>query len=151
RAFKPRSAKAQGNVNTGEVPPQYEYTGCAQTDSTQAVKEDLQSNPSYFALFSGESFRNTCRDLRSVQITALFSGVVLDLSQADFSQKLTVRANAVFGGIDLITPPGVRVEFGGMNLFGGVEEKGVVGRPYDPGHPVLLVQCNCIFGGVKVL
>jgi hypothetical protein len=109
-----------------------------------------EANPSRFALFSSETCRSDCRALQSGRFTAIFGGILVDLSQADFDRPLTVDVYNVFGGVDIITPAGVRVECAGTSVFGGCDAKGIAGRPYDPAHPVLTIRHVSVFGGVNV-
>jgi len=117
------------------------------TANTPFTSEDF---PSRFALFSSESCRSNCRQLRGGRFSALFGGVTADLRAADFDRPVTVECNALFGGVNLYVPPHVRAECAGTSIFGGCSAKGLAGRPYDPAHPVLTVRYLNVFGGVNV-
>jgi len=109
-----------------------------------------EANPSRFALFSSETCRSDCKALQSGRFTAIFGGILVDLSQADFDRPLAIDVYNVFGGVDIITPPGVRVECAGTSVFGGCDARAIAGRPYDPAHPVLTIRHVSVFGGVNV-
>jgi hypothetical protein len=66
--------------------------------------------------------------------------------------EITLHADAVFGGIDLIVPEAWQVEMRGSGFFGGYEDRthrpvpNVSGAP----HPKLIVKGGAVFGGVTV-
>ena len=119
-------------------------------DGETAVPASGETFPARFALFTSENCRSDCRQLKGGRFTAIFGGVRADLRQADFAQPISIEANSLFGGIDIITPPGVRVECTGTSVFGGCDAKAITGRPYDPAHPVLTIRYLNIFGGTNV-
>jgi len=106
--------------------------------------------PTRFAVFSGEAVRSDCRQLKGGRFSAIFGSVTVNLAGADFLQPITVEANTLFGGVDIVTPPGVRVECSGTSIFGGCDAKAITGRPYDPAHPPLTIRYLSVFGGVNV-
>ena len=57
-------------------------------------------------------------------------------------------AFATFGGIEVLVPEGVAVDFGGFALFGGRDDKTSAHR--RPGAPVVRVDAWALFGGVTV-
>lgn len=59
-------------------------------------------------------------------------------------------ALALFGGVDVIVPPGWRVELGGLPVFGGYEDKTSGDGDVPADAPVLKVAATAIFGGVDV-
>ncbi|MCL2299047.1 MAG: cell wall-active antibiotics response protein [Firmicutes bacterium] len=131
-----------------DAPPQGAYAaGPAPAGSTPASGE---SYPTRFALFSSEACRSDCRQLKGGRFSAIFGSVTANLVQADFTEPVTVEANTLFGGVDIITPPGVRVECSGTSIFGGCDAKAITGRPYDPAHPVLTIRYFSVFSGVNV-
>ena len=106
--------------------------------------------PTRFAVFTGEACRSDCRQLKGGRFSAIFGSVNVNLAQADFQQPVTVEVNTLFGGVDIVTPPGVRVECTGTSIFGGCDAKAITGRPYDPAHPPLTIRYFNVFGGTNV-
>jgi len=128
-------------------PPQGAYTGPAKADSAPASGEAF---PTRLAVFSSEAVRSDCRQLKGGRLSSIFGSVTANLAQADFIQPVTIETNTLFGGVDIITPPGVRVECAGTSIFGGCDAKAITGRPYDPAHPPLTIKYLNVFGGVNV-
>jgi len=132
--------------HTGEPAPPPRWNGAPPQDAPRTG----EANPSRFALFSSETCRSDCKALQSGRFTAIFGAVLVDLTQADFARPLTLDVYNVFGGVDILTPPGVRVECAGTSVFGGCDARSISGRPYDPSHPVLTIRHVSVFGGVNV-
>jgi hypothetical protein len=109
-----------------------------------------ESFPTRFAIFTGEACRSDCRQLKGGRFSSIFGNVTANLAEADFDRPVTVEANSLFGSIDIVTPPGVRVECAGTSIFGGCDAKAITGRPYDPNHPPLTIRYLNVFGGVNV-
>ncbi|MDR1464008.1 MAG: cell wall-active antibiotics response protein [Oscillospiraceae bacterium] len=111
---------------------------------------DGSDYPSYVAVFSSSYFRNVCRSLRGGRTVAVFGSSTVDLTQADFSRPICFEAVAVFGGIDLYVPAGVRVECTGVPIFGGFSAPRRGPQETDPSRPTLTVKYASIFGGVVI-
>ena len=152
---KPRPIQAPPVVNvhydapSPPVEPQGTYFG-GQTPQAEAGPASGESFPTRFAVFSGETCRSDCRQLKGARFSAIFGNVTANLAAADFTQPVTIEANSLFGSIDIVTPPGVRVECTGTSIFGGCDAKAITGRPYDPAHPPLIIRYLNVFGGVNV-
>jgi hypothetical protein len=99
-------------------------------------------------IFGGTERRGRWRPALRQTAVAIFGGVALDFREAELPpRELDLRAYAVFGGVDLNLPDGMRVEMTGFSLFGGRTVK--VGRtPPAPGTPVLRLRAVALFGGV---
>lgn len=85
----------------------------------------------------------------------IFGGSDFDLRECRFSDPVTTLwLNSCFGGADVLVPEGVRVDMGGLAIFGGDElvvENGAIhpnSLPEDA--PLLLIRGLSIFGGVTV-
>jgi len=152
RMARPRRIPPPPVVNVhydAPPPPVYEGTrpGPNPADNVTATGEEF---PTRFAVFSGEACRSDCRQLKGGRFSAVFGSVVANLAQADFLKPITIEVNTLFGGVDIITPPGVRVECAGTSIFGGCDAKAITGRPYDPSRPVLTIRYLNVFGGLNV-
>lgn len=85
----------------------------------------------------------------------IFGGSDFDLRDCRFSGPVTTLwLNSCFGGADVLVPEGVRVDMGGLAIFGGNElvvENGAIhpnSLPEDA--PLLLIRGLSIFGGTNV-
>lgn len=93
---------------------------------------------------------------REIHALALMGGVELDFREAAFGPGVTeVTVFALWGGVDVIVPPGLQVECNGVGILGGFERKpdelaDASVASSDPGSPVLRVNGVALMGGVDV-
>lgn len=87
------------------------------------------------------------------RLTALtvMGGTELDFREAQFaSPEVSVRVVALMGGVDVIVPPGVRVEWAGIALMGGVTTPERLHPPAGDGPLVRITGLVCM-GGVDIV
>ena len=74
----------------------------------------------------------------------------LDLRQAVLAPGLTeIEVFAVMGGVDIIVPPGVRVETMGMAVMGGFETSAGDAYATSPERPFIRISGLAVMGGVE--
>lgn len=116
----------------------------------RAHEPAAETSPPVVAVFSGARRVGRWRPARRERAVAVFGGVELDLRDAELpAGGLQVSAWAVFGGVHLSVPDGVRVELSGFSLFGGREVQTGAERPAGEAY-VVHVQAVAVFGGVHV-
>jgi hypothetical protein len=101
------------------------------------------------AIFGGSDFRGVWRAPRKLNSLCLFGGINVDLRKAMIPEEgLTISCACIFGGVDIIAPPGINLVVRGMAIFGGFD------RPHndvdDPSAPTVVVEGIALFGGVSV-
>ena len=88
---------------------------------------------------------------RKLTAVTVMGGTDLDFRQARFAtQEVSVQLFALMGGVDIVVPPGVRVEWGGIALMGGV----AMPEPDTPpaaDAPVIRISGLVCMGGVDVV
>ena len=93
---------------------------------------------------------------REMYAVALMGGVELDFREAAFGPGVTeVTVFALWGGVDIVVPPGLQVECSGAGILGGFERTpdelaDASAASLDPGSPVLRVNGVALMGGVDV-
>ncbi|MGH3329339.1 MAG: DUF1707 SHOCT-like domain-containing protein [Streptomycetales bacterium] len=101
------------------------------------------------AVFGGAERRGRWVVPRRFFALAAFGGVTLDLRNAVLtSEETVIRANAVCGGVEIVVPQGLRVDVGGVAIFGG--NSGPRDPDGTPGAPVVRVIGLSLCGGVDV-
>jgi energy-coupling factor transporter transmembrane protein EcfT len=115
-----------------------------------ARREPDTDREDVIAVFGASRGRNRSPHFRHANVSGIFGGATLDLSHAHPDPGARVDAFALFGGADVLVPPGWRISLGGLPLFGGYEDrtKGDGELPLDA--PELKVSATAIFGGVTV-
>lgn len=103
------------------------------------------------AIFSGTTRKGSWHIEPVTDILAVFGGVELDLREAALPAKeITINAKCVFGGVEIIVPPEMRIVDSGTAIFGGREISGDSAESAEPGAPVLHITGSCVFGGIEV-
>jgi hypothetical protein len=113
------------------------------------AREEVNERQDVVAVLGAAETRNRSPHFRHANVSAVFGGATLDMRDAQLDPGATVDALALFGGVDVIVPPGWRVELGGLPIFGGYDDK-TAGSVVPPDAPVLKVAATAIFGGVDV-
>lgn len=83
---------------------------------------------------------------------AMFGGVDLDLREAQFAeQEVTITANAIMAGIDIIVDEYTHVVVEGVGIMGGFEQaRDRVDPQITPDSPVVRIRGFALMGGVTV-
>ena len=102
------------------------------------------------AVLGGSTVRSTSAHLDHAEVSAVFGGATLDLREAHVERHARVDAFALFGGVDVLVPPGWRIVLRGLPIFGGYEDKTRTHGPLPADAPVLTVNATAVFGGVSV-
>lgn len=116
------------------------------TSSGETSEDFIKSS----AIFGGIERKVTSDNFQGGEVTAIFGGVDLDLRQAKVPQKeCNLDLTALFGGVEVVVPPGWQVSVSGTPIFGGIENGTTWTSGEDNG---IKVHCRCtvIFGGVEI-
>lgn len=98
------------------------------------------------AILDGVELQSRSKAFRGGSMLAWFGGIDADLSEAELAPGARLTVHALFGGIDVTTPPGWRVESETKAVMGGIDARG----SEDPDAPVLVLEGMAVFGGVDV-
>lgn len=103
------------------------------------------------AVLSGTSRRGSWHPPEHLVVVAGMGGAELDFRDAVLAAPRTrITALAIMGGVDIIVPPGVRVEMGGVALLGGFDYDAGEPEPVPSDAPVIRVDGLALMGGVSV-
>ena len=119
--------------------------------ATQGSTDDGVPERSVVAAFMGGNVRKGSWAVpRRLKVVAVMGGVELDLRQARLAPGLTeIECFAVMGGVEIIVPPGVRVEAMGMAVMGGFETNAGDATATAPDLPWIRLSGLAIMGGVE--
>ena len=119
---------------------------------SEKIAENIEINgfdmSKFGATFSGTDANFSGHMFYGTELNALFGGVTCDLRGSFIEQDCVIKANAIFGGIDIFVPEGVNVKIHSTSIFGGVDNKEHKNSPENP-HTIF-VKANCLFGGVDI-
>lgn len=98
------------------------------------------------ALLCSQQASNRSPRFSGGSVTAIFGSADLDLTEATMVPGAVVDVIAMFGGADIVIPPGWRAEMRGLPLFGGWQN---ATETVTEG-PTLLVNATVVFGTLDV-
>jgi LiaF transmembrane domain len=103
-------------------------------------------------VFSGTRRKIESQDFEGGKVTAVFGGAEIDLRSAGTKRdEISIKAEAVFGGIELWVPAHWQTIVRGTGVFGGFEDKTFPATPGSSAKaPRLVVTGAAVFGGVVV-
>jgi predicted membrane protein len=111
-------------------------------------EEDFIDSVSFFG---GITKTVVSKNFKGADIVSFFGGTDVNLSQADFQDRIVVDVTNVFGGTTLTIPNNWEVISEVASIFGSFEDK----RPQyqrDAGEQtkVMVLRGTCMFGGIEV-
>ncbi|QUI22676.1 hypothetical protein HZI73_10360 [Vallitalea pronyensis] len=103
----------------------------------------------HISIFSGRDVINNSSDFKGGNLFTVFGGIDVDLTQANIlsHEPIVIDVFAAFGGIELKVPIDWRVEYHGISLFGGADNKTVLSAQ---NNKVLIIKGLVIFGGLDI-
>jgi len=103
------------------------------------------------AVMGGHSPKGRIRLADTTNVVAVMGGCELDLRNAEIDgDEVVINCLAIMGGIEIIVPEGISVDFSALPLLGGTECKINADVPIIPGSPRVIVRALAIMGGVEV-
>lgn len=103
------------------------------------------------ACLGGASRKGRWSPARKNFAVAVMGGTQLDFREAVFGPGLTeVQVFAVWGGVEIIVPPGLRVESHGVAIMGGFDHVADASPSDDMDVPTLRITGLALMGGVEV-
>lgn len=122
--------------------------------ASSSTTPDPRTTLNEAVVFGGLEKRITSQDFQGGDVTAIFGGAELDLTEANIqADQATLAITVIFGGAEIRIPPNWQVAFRGAPIFGGIEDKTRTARLNDPSHPdikVLVITGAVIFGGLEI-
>ncbi|MBZ5676692.1 MAG: cell wall-active antibiotics response protein [Acidobacteriia bacterium] len=103
-------------------------------------------------VFSGTRQKLDTQDFLGGKVTTVFGGAEIDLRAVGTKlDEVSIKAEAIFGGIELWVPAHWQTIVRGSAVFGGFEDKTFPAAPGASGKaPRLVVTGAAVFGGVVV-
>lgn len=134
-AFRPRGNHIKNHIN--------------KHISGRFSNQDSNDYPEYAAVFSSYETKNTSKTFRGGKASAVFGGLVIDLSDIELFSDANLEVNAVFGGVELILPKDLPVKITATPVFGGVENS-ATNTSKAEGKYTLYIKASAVFGGIQI-
>jgi predicted membrane protein len=101
-------------------------------------------------MFGGTKKNVISKDFKGGEVTCVFGGAEINLSQADINGKVVLEMHQVFGGTKLIVPPHWQVNHQETVAFmGGIEDRRPDTKDTDP-NKILILKGTSVFGGLDI-
>lgn len=102
-------------------------------------------------VFSGTRQKIESQDFEGGKITAVFGGAEIDLRSAGTKrEEITIKAEAIFGGVELWVPAHWQTIVRGTGVFGSFEDKTWPAAPGTQAKTSLVITGSAVFGSVIV-
>jgi hypothetical protein len=111
-----------------------------------AAAEDMMDTVS---VFGGVKKNVISKDFKGGEITCVFGGAEINLSQSDIHGRVTLELTQLFGGTRLVIPPHWRVQSELVAVLGGIEDHRTANGAVDDSK-VLVLKGTSIFGGIDI-
>ncbi len=102
------------------------------------------------AIFGGVDRIVLSKNFRGGDVTSVFGGSEINLTQADFTGTIVLDTTTIFGGVELIVPSNWDVKMEINTVLGGVEDKRSVEQMKPDPNKVLIIRGTCVFGGLDI-
>ena len=147
RAHQARSLAALDQLLEGlpEIPSEQPATGTAVTGPV-----DRDNQAVVVAMMAGVERKGAWTPSETNYVVAVMGGSLLDFREARLPPGDThVVVFAMMGGVEIIVPPGLRVESNGIGIMGGFEHAVDAGDAARDG-PVLRISGLAMMGAVEI-
>ncbi|WP_199118540.1 LiaF domain-containing protein [Pedobacter sp. ASV28] len=101
-------------------------------------------------VFGGSQQTIFSKNLKGGEITAIFGGGDLNLTQADFQGEIVIDVTAIFGGLKVIIPPTWQIKSEVTAIFGGVDDKRAIQPIEQDQNKLVILRGVVLFGGVEI-
>ncbi len=136
---------------TSDLPASTTALAKASVALAPATADDGLAPQTVYAIFGGVDRRGTWNVPRRWRVVAAFGGAQLDLREARFpTGVIDLEVKAVFGGVQIIVPPGLAVEVHGTAIMGGFQNVNRAPAHPDPDAPLLRIHGLALMGGVDI-
>jgi hypothetical protein len=116
---------------------------------TMTTYDQVKERSFAVAVMGGTRRAGRWTPARTNYAIAVMGGAEIDLREAVMGPGVTeIHIFTLWGGVDVIVPPGMNVESHGMGIMGGFDH--APDRPPDPGAPTIRVTGVAVMGGVDI-
>lgn len=111
------------------------------------LNKKINKDDNMVAIFSGQKINLAGETFKGKNISAVFGGLDLDLSEAKIKEDVVINASAIFGGINIKVPDNVIIKTKSNSIFGGITNKKTTAS--DKGH-IIYINGMSLFGGIEI-
>ncbi len=116
---------------------------------TVTTPEHVKERSFSVAVLGGFGRSGRWSPARTNYAVAVMGGAEIDFREAVMPPGVTeIRIFTMWGGVEVVVPPGMNVESHGIGIMGGFEH--APDRPADPAAPTLRITGLAVMGGVDI-
>ncbi len=112
------------------------------------IKQNIGEDDGYWATFGVQNLKFVDEEFKSTELNAIFGSIKIDLTQAIIKEDIIIKASAIFGGIEILVPQGVRIKLKSLPIFGGTNNK--TQNDTNKKSFIIYIDSVTIFGGVEI-
>jgi predicted membrane protein len=102
------------------------------------------------SIFGGVRKVIVSKDFKGGEITNIFGGAEIDLSQADINGRVSLEVTQVFGGTNIIIPPHWQIQTEMVSIMGSIEDKRPARESVNNPDKVLVLHGTSIMAGIDI-
>jgi hypothetical protein len=122
----------------------------AQRGYSMAPADEVKERGFAVAVMGGSTRKGRWTPARTNFAVAIMGGTELDFREARLGPGVTeVQVFTMWGGVEIIVPPGLNVESHGIGIMGGFDHR-ADGLEPQPGAPTLRISGVALMGGVDI-
>jgi hypothetical protein len=135
-----------------DLPSQATTAAAGTTSMASAPARHSTTKPqTLIAVMGGVERRGAWQPAQKTLVIAIMGGAVLDFREVQLPPGETeVTIIALMGGAEIIVPPDMNIDVGGLALMGGFSHSQPRGGSPPPGAPILKIDGFAMMGGVDV-
>jgi predicted membrane protein len=139
--------KFRRHLNRFDAPPAATHEVAAVTpyDGDKSLETEID----IVSIFSGVKKRVLSKQFQGGDITCVFGGAEVNLTNADFISPIVLDVTMIFGGTKLIVPANWELRSEVAAIFGGIDDKRPQPSVSVPEKTIIL-KGTLMFGGVEV-
>ncbi len=143
--FRPKDSQLFGKKRKDKNKASFDFSG--DVDGKTANNNDIID---VMAVFGGSTQTVYSKNFQGGDVTAVFGGADIVMTQADFPETVSLDVTAVFGGVKLIVPQHWAIKSNVTALFGSVEDKRSHLMPVSEMTKTLVLDGTALFGGIEI-
>lgn len=121
------------------------------TPSYPAPRAHIRENQVIAAIMGGAERRGNWQPAKRTIVAAAMGGAVLDFRDVQLPPGETeVTVVCIMGGAEIIVPPGMNIDSGGIAIMGGFAHMNPIPAPHNLDAPRLRINGLALMGGVEI-
>ncbi len=103
------------------------------------------------SIFGGIEKNIVSKNFKGGEVTTLFGGSSINMTQADIKGKAVLELTQIFGGAQLVIPSNWKLQSEMVSIFGGIEDKRVFDKAQASEEAkTLVLKGTSVFGGLEI-